>query len=93
MWDALCLLQLLLALASSVILKSESHGTPQHVGLSQIRDCLQIGGPGPRVHVYAIQEQGDLLYLQALGSLFVFSYDSQCYGGNIITRLHMGWSL
>jgi hypothetical protein len=28
------------------------------------------------------------LYPRALGSLFVASYDSQGYGGGIITRLH-----
>jgi hypothetical protein len=28
------------------------------------------------------------LYPRALGSLFVASYDSQGYGGSIITRLH-----
>jgi hypothetical protein len=30
------------------------------------------------------------LYLQALGFLFVASYDSQGYGGGIRTRLHEG---
>jgi hypothetical protein len=29
------------------------------------------------------------LYPRALGSLFVASYDSQGYGGGILTRLHM----
>jgi hypothetical protein len=33
------------------------------------------------------------LYPQALGSLFVSSYDSQGYGGGILTRLHMMWLL
>jgi hypothetical protein len=33
------------------------------------------------------------LYLQALGSLFVASYDSQGYGGGIRPRLHTGWLL
>jgi hypothetical protein len=28
------------------------------------------------------------LYPQALGSLFVAFYDSQSYGGDILTRLH-----
>jgi hypothetical protein len=31
------------------------------------------------------------LYHQALGSLFVASYDSQGYGGGIQTRLHTGY--
>jgi hypothetical protein len=30
------------------------------------------------------------LYPRALGSLFVASYDSQGYGGGILTRLHTG---
>jgi hypothetical protein len=30
------------------------------------------------------------LYPQALGSLFVASYDSKGYGGGILTRLHTG---
>jgi hypothetical protein len=30
------------------------------------------------------------LYSQALGSIFVASYDSQGYGGGILTRLHTG---
>jgi hypothetical protein len=32
------------------------------------------------------------LYPRALGSLFVTSYDSQGYGGGILTRHHMGKS-
>jgi hypothetical protein len=51
-----CRLQLLLALASAVILRSESHGTHDHILLSQIRDCPQPGGPDPRI--YIPQEQG-----------------------------------
>jgi hypothetical protein len=30
------------------------------------------------------------LYLQALGFLFVASYDKQSYGGGLRTRLHAG---
>jgi hypothetical protein len=30
------------------------------------------------------------LYPRALGSLFIASYDSQGYGGGILTRLHTG---
>jgi hypothetical protein len=37
------------------------------------------GGPGPRI--YIPQEQGGPVIPQALGSLFVASYDSQSYGG------------
>jgi hypothetical protein len=50
-----CCLQLLLALSSAVILRSESHGTHDHILQSQIQDP-QPGGPGP--HIYIPQEQG-----------------------------------
>jgi hypothetical protein len=33
---------------------------------------------------------GSSLHPQALGSLFAASYDSQGYGGGILTRLHVG---
>jgi hypothetical protein len=42
-------LQLLLVLASSVILGSESRGTHDHILLSQIRDSPNLGG---QVHVF-----------------------------------------
>jgi hypothetical protein len=51
-----CRLQLLLVLASAVILRSESCGTRDHVLLSEIRDSPKPGGPGPRI--YIPQEQG-----------------------------------
>jgi hypothetical protein len=78
-----CHLQLLLVLASAVILRSESHGNHDHVSLSRLP---QLGGPGPRL--YIPQEQGDPVTPQALGSLFVVTYDTQGYGGGIRTRLH-----
>jgi hypothetical protein len=31
------------------------------------------------------------LYSQSMGSIFVTSYDSQDYGGDILTRLNTGW--
>jgi hypothetical protein len=43
----------------------------------------QPGGSAPRI--YIPQEHGGP---RALGSLFVASYESQGYGGGIITRLH-----
>jgi hypothetical protein len=49
-----CRLQLLLVLASAVILVSESCGTHDHILLSRIHH--QPGGPGP--HIYILQEQG-----------------------------------
>jgi hypothetical protein len=83
-----CRLQLLLALASAVILRSESHRTHDHILLSQIRDSPQPGGPGPRI--YIPPNRVGRLYPQALGSLFVASNDSQGYGGGIRPRLHTG---
>jgi hypothetical protein len=76
-----CRLQLLLVLASAVILESESRGTPDHILLSQIWDSLNLKGQVP-----LIKSPGNRviqLYPQALGSLFVASYDSQGYGGSI----------
>jgi hypothetical protein len=49
---------------------------------------LQPGGPGPYIHIP--QEQGGPVIPQALGSLFIASYDSQDYGGGIVTRLSTG---
>jgi hypothetical protein len=46
----------------------------------------QPEGPG----IYISQEQGGLVIPEALGSLFVASYDSQGYGGGIRPRLHTG---
>jgi hypothetical protein len=76
-----CCLQLVLVLASAVILRSESHGTHDHIWLSEIRDSPNLEGQGlvfisPRNRVAR-------LYPQALGSLFVASHDSQGYGGGI----------
>jgi hypothetical protein len=52
-----CSLQLLLALASAVILSSESRGTQGHILLSQIRDSPNLEGQVP-VFTYIPQEQG-----------------------------------
>jgi hypothetical protein len=49
-----CHLQLLLALAGAVILAFESHGTHDHILLSQIRGP-QPGGPGPRIYIPRVQ--------------------------------------
>jgi hypothetical protein len=83
-----CSLQLLLALASAVILGSDSHGTHDHFILSHIRDSHDLAGQVP-VFV-SPRNRAAHLYPQALGSLFVASYDSQGYGGGIRTRLHTG---
>jgi hypothetical protein len=87
----ICRLQLLLVLASAVILTSVSRGTRDHILLSQIRDSLKLEDQvplfiSPRIRVAR-------LYPQALGSLFVDSYDTLLYGGGIRPRIHTGVQL
>jgi hypothetical protein len=48
----------------------------------------QPGGPGLRI--YIPQEEDDSVNPQALGSIFVASYDSQVYGRGIRAGLHTG---
>jgi hypothetical protein len=81
-----CRLQLLLVLVSPVTLRSEYRGTHDHILLSQIRDS-------PNSPVY-ISRRNRVAQLdpQALGSIFVASYDSQDFGGGIRRRLHTGSS-
>jgi hypothetical protein len=83
-----CRLQLLLILASTVIVRSESRGTRDRILLSQIADSPNLEG---QVLVFiSPRNRVARLYHQALGSLFVASYDSQGYGGGIRPRLHTG---
>jgi hypothetical protein len=84
--ERVCRLQLLLVLASAVILGSESRGTRDHILLSQIRDFPNLEGQVP-VFI-SPRNRVAQLYPQALCSLFVASYDSHGYGGGIRTRLH-----
>jgi hypothetical protein len=72
-----CRLHLLLVLASAVILRFESRGTHDKLE-GQVSVFIS-----PRNRVAQ-------LYPQALGSLFVASYDSQFYGGGTRPRLHTG---
>jgi hypothetical protein len=70
-----CNLQLLLALASTVILGSESRGTHDHILLPQIRDSSNQEGQvpmfiSPRIRVFQ-------LYPPASSSLLLVSYGSQ----------------
>jgi hypothetical protein len=77
----------LLGLASAVTLRSESRGTHDHILLSQILD-----DPNLEVQVSIFispRKRVVRLHSQALGYLFVASYDSQGYGGGIRPRLHM----
>jgi hypothetical protein len=84
----ICRLQLLLGLASAVILRSESHGTQDHILLSQIRDSPNLEGQSPVI--IPRRKRVAQLHPQALGSLFIASHDSQGYGGGIGYRLHTG---
>jgi hypothetical protein len=56
--------------------------------LSQIRDSTNLEGQVPVF--MSPRNRVAQLYSQALGSIFVASYDSQGYGGIIRTRLHAG---
>jgi hypothetical protein len=93
MWGALIDertgLQLMLVLASAVILRSESHRTHDHILLSQIPDSRNLEGQVP-VFI-SPRSRVAQLYPQALGSLFVAFYDSQGYSGGICARFHAGW--
>jgi hypothetical protein len=82
-----CSLQLPV-LASTIILRSESRETHDHILLSQIRDSPNLESQVP-VFI-SPRNMVAQLYPQALGSLFVASYDSQGYGGGIRPRLHTG---
>jgi hypothetical protein len=79
-----------MALASAVIIRSESRGTQDNILLSQIRDSSNLECQVP-VFI-SPRNRVAQLYPQALGSLFVASYDSQNHGGGIRPRLHTGSS-
>jgi hypothetical protein len=83
-----CHLQLLLALTSAVILGSESCGTHDHILLSQIWDSPNLEGEVP-VFISPRNRVAQLCP-QALGSLFITSYNSQGWGGCIWTCLYVG---
>jgi hypothetical protein len=79
-------LQLLLVLSSAFILRSGSRGIHDHILLSQIRDSCNLED---QVSIFiSPRNRVARLYLQALGSLFVASYDSNNCGGGIRPRLH-----
>jgi hypothetical protein len=85
MRECVCRLKLLLVLASAVIFRSESHA---QILLSQIRVFTNLEGEDP-VFI-SPSNMVARLYPQALGSIFVASYDSKGYGGGIRPRLHTG---
>jgi hypothetical protein len=69
--ERVCRLQLMLVLASAVILGSESRETRDHILLSQIRDSPNLEGQVPIF--LSPRNRVAQLYPQALGSLFVAS--------------------
>jgi hypothetical protein len=88
---SVCRLQLLLVFASTVILRSKSHGTCDHILLSQIRHSPNQEDQVPIF--ISPRNKVAQLYPQALCSLFIASYDSQGYGGGIHPCLHLGVTL
>jgi hypothetical protein len=82
-----CRLQTLLVFASAVILRSESRGILDNILLSPIRDSPNLEDQVPVI--ISPRNRVAWLYPQAVGSLFVASYDSQGYGGGIQPGLHM----
>jgi hypothetical protein len=69
----ICRLQLLLVLASTVILGSDSCRTHDHILLSQLRDSHNLENQVP-VFI-SLRDRVVQLHSQALGSLFVSSYN------------------
>jgi hypothetical protein len=74
----LCRLQSLLTFASAVILESEPRETHDLILLSPTRDSPNMEGQVPVF--MSPRNRMAQIYPQALGSLFVASYDSQVYG-------------
>jgi hypothetical protein len=70
-----CSLELLLTLASAVILRSVSRWTLDHILLSQIRDSLSLEDQVP-VFI-SPRNRVSQFYPQARGSIFFDFYDSQ----------------
>jgi hypothetical protein len=83
-----CLLQLLLALASVVILGSESRGTHGHALLSQIRDFPNLEGPGLRI--YILHEHSGPVIPPDTGFFFRHFPWLAGYGAGIRTRVYRG---
>jgi hypothetical protein len=77
-----------MVIASAVILRSESFGIHDHILVSQIPESPNVEGQVPVF--MSTRNRMARLYPQALGSIFVASYDSQGCGGGTPTRLHAG---
>jgi hypothetical protein len=84
----ICNLLLLLVLASAVPLGSNPLEIQDHILLSQSLRLPQPGGPG--AHIFIPQEQGCPDIPLGTGFLSAASYDSQDYGGGILSCLHTG---
>jgi hypothetical protein len=83
-----CNLLLLLGLASAVPLQSESHETQDHIFLSPFLGLPKLEGQVP-VFI-SPRDRVAQLYPQALDSLSVAAYESQSYGGSLLTSLPKG---
>jgi hypothetical protein len=82
-----CCIQLLLGLASAVILRSESRENHDQILLSQIQDSSNLDD---KVSVFLFQGNRMVqLNTQSLSSLFVVSHDAQRYGGGFRPGLHI----
>jgi hypothetical protein len=84
-----CRLQLLLLVASAVILRSKPRATPYRISLAHTPDSFNLEGQVP-VFI-SPRNRVAQLYPQALGSLFIAFYDSQGYSGGIRLRLPTGF--
>jgi hypothetical protein len=67
MRSRVCTFQFLPGIASTAFLRSESHGTHEHILLSLFLRLPQPGGPGSCI--YFPQEQGSPVILPGIGSL------------------------
>jgi hypothetical protein len=83
MKQRVCRLQLLLVLASVVILGSGYRGARDHILRFETPPTCRARSP----YLYPPGTGWPSFTPQALGSLFVVSYDSQGYGGGIRPRL------
>jgi hypothetical protein len=69
------------------VYSSDVHPVARVILLSRSR-LPPTGGPGPHIYIPPPGNKVAQLYPRALYSLSVASYDSQGYGGGILTRLH-----
>jgi hypothetical protein len=81
--------QLLLALASGVLLDSDFQGGGYHILMSTIRDSFQHGWSGPRTYPRN-RDRIIQMCTQILGSLSVICYDSQGCGVRVGTAIFVG---